>query len=99
MSCTCGYITQLTVGLVTREGKEYAAKLALTCSDGSVVPDPVTSLLQVRNDTGPVVRAPCSDCRAGVAAGSQKLAARDSGGAASRRSAGGLPTGLVGGKD
>ncbi|KAL4441880.1 hypothetical protein ABPG77_003796 [Micractinium sp. CCAP 211/92] len=54
MSCTCGFITELTVGLVTRDGLEYAAKLALTCSDGSVVPDPVTSIVQVRNDTGPV---------------------------------------------
>ncbi len=58
MSCTCGFITQLTVGLVTRDGLEYAAKLALTCSDGSVVPDPVTTVVQVRNDTGPVVSTP-----------------------------------------
>ncbi|KAL4433915.1 hypothetical protein ABPG75_000356 [Micractinium tetrahymenae] len=57
MSCTCGYITQLTVGLATRDGLEYAAKLTLYCSDGSVVQDPVTSLLQVRNDTGAVCNA------------------------------------------
>lgn len=45
--------------MVAREGKQYASKLAMTCSDGSLVLDPVTSYLGVvRNASGTAVSAP-----------------------------------------
>lgn len=56
LKCGCGYAKSLTVGLVTKNGKEYASKLTLTCSDGSVVRDPVTTVGPVRNVNTPVVR-------------------------------------------
>ena len=44
-------------GIVVRNGQQFASKIALGCSDGSVVPDPVSSYAGVvRNATGAVVR-------------------------------------------
>ncbi len=47
------------MGLLTRNGAEYASRLTLTCSDGSVVHDPPVAVGTVRNVDTPVVRA-CS---------------------------------------
>ena len=56
------------MGLVTRNGAEYASRLTLTCSDGSVVRDPPVAVGAVRNVKTPVVSTPslrkgsCSAC-------------------------------------
>lgn len=50
-------------GMVARNGQQFASRIALGCSDGSVVADPVTSYAGVvRNATGAVVRPRCPGC-------------------------------------
>lgn len=55
LKCGCGYAKSLVVGLIKKNGAEYASKLTLICSDGSIVRDPVTTIGPVRNVSTPVV--------------------------------------------
>ena len=56
-ACTCGYITNLDLGLVTVGGTQYVATVGFTCSSGQGVVDPAAGSLTL---TGSLTTGQCT---------------------------------------
>ncbi|KAL4433922.1 hypothetical protein ABPG75_000363 [Micractinium tetrahymenae] len=65
MQCACGYAASISIGLVSRGGEQFASKISLACSDGSILRDPVSSYVGVvRNATSAVCNPSAGGCAA-----------------------------------